>query len=206
MFPHNAQKKPFADSMNKFVEAKALAEIRKRGQSLPGHVVDVVSSMIVTVAFNVEGALPIVTMPVFGPEYLRYPIQVGDLGVALSASVPIAAVSGLGAGPAPDLTTLNGNLSMLTWFPVGNTDWAAVDLNTLVLYGPPDGNGVLLQDFILAPGATLSVKNGAITLSAGGHTLAISNAGIVLDGIVFGTHEHSGVESGSDQSAGPTNP
>lgn len=190
-FPPNAQKKPFADSMSRFVEAKVLAEIRKRGQSLPGHVVEVVSSMIVTVNFDVQGfSCPVVTMPVAGAQYLRMPIQTGDQGVALSASVPIANISGLGTGN-PDLATLNANLSMLTWFPVGNINWDAVDLNTLVLYGPPGGNGVLLQDVITAPGATVSVKNGVITLSAGGHTIEISSAGVVIDGITWGTHSHS---------------
>lgn len=191
MFPANVQKKPFADSMNRFAELKTLAEIRKRGQSLPGHVVKVISSMIVTVAFDVEdAALETVTMPVAGAQYLRVPIQEGDQGVALSASVPIANISGLGTGN-PDLTTLNANLSMLTWFPVGNINWGQVDLNTLVLYGPVGGNGVQLQDLLADPGVTVTIKNGVFTVTAGAHMLQISAAGIVLDGITWGTHAHS---------------
>jgi len=196
MFPHNAQKKPFADSMSRFAESKALSEIRKRGQEWPGHVVSVESSMIVTVAFDIEvpeGELPppTVTMPVFGPEYLRQPIQVDDLGAALSFSTLIGNVSGLGVGPNPNIDTQQGNLSMLVWVPVGNIDWTAVDLNTLVLYGPAGGNGVLLQDVVDAPGIRISIKNGVFKVTAGTHVLQVSAAGTVFDGITWGTHSHS---------------
>lgn len=213
MFSSNAQKKHFADSMNKFAEAKTLAEIRKRGQSLPGHVIEVVSSMIVTVAFDVKSLdLPQVTMPVFGPEYLRQPIQVGDLGAAISFSTAIDNVSGLGDGTNPDLSTLQGNLSMLAWLPLGNINWGEVDLNTQVLYGPPGGNGVLLLDQLESPGVSVSAKNGVFKVIAGSHTLEISSTGIVFDGITWGTHEHdpgsyqAGGDAVTGQSDAPRNP
>lgn len=41
----------------------------------------------------------------------------------------------------------------------------------------------------------------SITLSAGGHTLAISSAGVVIDGIVFGPHQHTNGNGGAPTGA-----
>jgi len=136
-----AQKKPFSRTLSLFAQQKALDEIAKRWQALPGRVV-AVSGAIVTVNFEVAGAtLPQATMPLFGPEYIRYPVQIGDKGVAFPASVYLGGVSGLGGGTADD--TLRGNLSTLVWFPCGNKGWTAVDDDAVTVYGP---NGVVLRD------------------------------------------------------------
>ena len=123
----NAQKTPLSRTLNKFSAQKALDEIEKRGQGLPG-IVKSIDGSIVTINFQVSDlTLQPVEMPVFGPEYIRYPIQAGDKGVALPASIYIGGVTGLGGGIAD--TTLRGNLSTLIWFPVGNTDFFDVDPN-----------------------------------------------------------------------------
>jgi hypothetical protein len=137
----NAQKTPLSRTLSTFTRQKALDEIAKRGQALPGRVVSV-SGPIVTISFEVSGiTLPQVTMPLFGPEYIRYPVQVGDQGVAFPASVYLGGVSGLGGGTAD--SRLRANLATLVWFPIANKNWSAVDPNAVTIYGP---NGVVLRD------------------------------------------------------------
>jgi hypothetical protein len=43
------------------------------------------------------------------------------------------------------------------------------------------------------------VSNGIISLSAGGHSITIGSSGVVIDGTVWSTHEHTGVTTGADQ-------
>lgn len=215
----NAQKTPLSRTLSLFAQQKALDEIAKRGQALPGHVLSVSGGpppSIVTVNFDVEDlTLPQVAMPIFGPEYIRYPIQVGDLGVAFPASVYLGGVSGLGGGTAD--TTLRANLSTLVWFPISNKNWAqppGADNNTLAMYGKL---ALLLLDSInnnasakfSSSGLVLTVGNGTITMSTssitltfGSHSIVINNSGITIDGRVFLTHEHTGVTTGSGNTGG----
>lgn len=51
-----------------------------------------------------------------------------------------------------------------------------------------------LNDVVL--GNMISTATNSITLTSGGHTLLINSEGITLDGILFATHDHSGVQSG----------
>jgi hypothetical protein len=201
-----AQKTPLSRTLSAFAQQKARDEIAKLGQALPGHVIKV-SGAIVTVAFDVAGTtIPQVTMPLFGPEYIRYPVQVGDTGVAFPASVYIGGVSGLGGGTATG--TVQANLSTLVWFPVANKKWTPVDPNAVTIYGP---NGVVLRDEASETVATLTPTgfnlsaHTSISLSAGGHTILINAAGITIDGVVFSLHGHSGVTTGSGVS-GPVVP
>jgi hypothetical protein len=218
---NNAQKTPLSRTLTNFTQRKAIDEIQKRGMALPGTVL-AVSGGLVTVNFEVTGAtVPNVTMPVFGPEYIRYPIQPGDKGVAFPASVYIGQVSGLGAPAATaDLTTLYGNLSALVWFPIANKNWTVPpgsDANTLALYGHL---ATLLLDSLsgnssiklAATGislnfgsATITLNSSGITLSDGGHSIVINSSGVIIDDKVFLTHVHTLVQSGSSDS-GPVGP
>lgn len=201
----NAQKTPFVRAMGSFAQRKALDEIEKRGSALPGHVV-AVSGPIVTVNFDVKGlTLPQIAMPIFGSEYVRLPIQAGDKGAAFPVDFYLGGISGLGGGTADD--TLRGNLSALVWFPLGNKNWSAVDANAVTLYGP---NGVVTRDTAGHTTSTLTpagiadsaqhtyqiTAGDSITLSAGGHTIVINSSGVTIDGKVFLTHHHSGVQVG----------
>ena len=188
----NAQKIPLVRSLSTFAQQKALDEIQKRGLALPGYV-RAVNGSIVTVNFAVKDlTLPLVTMPVFGPEYVRYPVQVGDLGVAFPADVYLGGVSGLGGGVAD--SSLLGNLSTLVWFPIGNKNWSAVDPNATTIYGP---NGVVLRDsngqttFTLTPSGLEIAAQTSITLTVGGKSLVITASGITIEGREFLAHNHT---------------
>ena len=140
----NAQKTPIARSLNLVAEARASEAIQLLGKALPCSVT-AVSGSIVTVSFqltNIPVTLPPVTVPMFGPEYIRYPTQIGDLGVVFPIDTYLGGISGLGGGVA-DLS-MRANLSSLIFFPVGNKNWTAPDdPNAICLYGP---NGVRLRD------------------------------------------------------------
>ena len=180
------QKTPFVRNLNAWGEQKAFDEIVKSGLALPG-VVAAVSGAIVTINFQVQGVtLPQVTMPLAGPEYLRFPIKPGDKGVAIPASVFLGGVSGLGGGTA-DLTQ-RANLATLFWVPLGNTAWTPVTPGYTVMYGP---NDVIIQDTATAtPTTFVKVTAGQISMAAGGHTILINAAGVTIDGKVFLTHGH----------------
>jgi len=212
----NEQKTPLVRTLSSFVQQKALAQIAQLGQALPGHVLSVTGS-IVTVAFDVMGLnLPQVTMPVFGPEYIRYPVQAGDKGVAFPASVSIVAASGLGAGTPGNAQ--QANLSTLVWFPCGNKGWATppgADANTLSLYGKL---ATLLLDSLAgncslklsSTGITLTMgsnsvalTSSAITLTVGSKVVTLNSSGLTIDGILFDTHYHTGVTAGSGNTGGP---
>ena len=160
---------------------------------MPCHV-KAVDGAIVTVSFDIVSTdpnqpvtLPDVTCPIFGPEYIRYPIQVGDLGVVIPIDFYIGGVSGLGGGVAN--FTQRGNLSTLVFFPIGNANWTASDdANALVMYGP---DGVILRpentkDLVkVEPGKiTLSINNGfRLIITATGITLESSDGtqSLILD-------------------------
>ena len=207
------QKIPLSRTMPNLVERGALDAIGALGLALPGHVV-AVSGAIVTVAFDVAGVtLPQVTMPVGGSQYVRLPIQIGDIGVAVPASVYLGGASGLGGGVA----TLyqRGNLSSLIWQPIGNKNWTAVNAAYVVAQGP---NGVQLQDlsgavvatFDKSSGVSITFGSGSIvmnssgaTLSFGSHSVVIDSSGVTIDGILWDTHYHTGVTTGGGITGGP---
>lgn len=172
----NSFKTPFGRTINQLAETKALQAIQQLGKALPCSVV-AVSGSIVTVKFEMNGpyTLPNVTMPMFGPEYVRYPIQVGDKGVTLPADAYLGGMSGLGGGVAG--VTLPTNLSALVWLPISNQAWFAVDPNAVTIYGP---NGVVLQDtdatstLILTPSGIAMVGDTTITMTVGSNVIAMT--------------------------------
>jgi hypothetical protein len=147
----NALKTPFHRSLDLHSVNTYLELDNLKGMSLPASVVSVEeSNTIVRVKFEVNTQvgtqqllqLPEVTCPVFGPQYLRYPIQVGDQGVCLSATAYLGGVSGLGPGPAT--LAQPGNLGALVFFPVGNRNFTASENpNAAILYGP---DGAIVRD------------------------------------------------------------
>jgi hypothetical protein len=202
----NEQKTPLARTLPNYVTDRVRKEIAKLGYALPGHVTDV-EGAIVTVNLDVTGAtFPQVTMPIFGAEYIRLPVQVNDKGVCFPCSVYLGGISGLGSeGSTADLTTPQGNLSNLVWFPIGNKNWTlptGANANTLAMYGKM---ALLLLDSFAANAsvkltssgitltfgsASITMNSSGITLTVGSHSIVISSSNITIDGKVFLTHEH----------------
>ncbi|OKP31368.1 phage baseplate protein [Serratia fonticola] len=157
----NGQKNFFMKSLAEHGQGAIDGNGNLDGKGWPCHVT-AVNGSIVTVMFDILPGnynLPEVTIPVFGPEYIRYPIQVGDEGVTIPLSVSIRNVTGLGVG-LPDLST-PPSLTALFFMPVGNINWEAVDPDQVTIYGP---NGVLLQT--TGKDSSVNVEPGKITIKA----------------------------------------
>ena len=141
----NAQKTPFVESLNRFTELKIEQQQILLSRALPASVVSV-QGAIVTIKFEIDNSqtgytFPQIAIPLFGPEYIRYPVQVGDKGFTIPADVSLRAISGLGTGNA-NLSRMF-NLTPLVFLPIGNQNWTLVDPNSVTIYGP---NGVVLRD------------------------------------------------------------
>ena len=185
-------------SDNQTAQNRAADAVAALGKRLPCTVEQVVSSGIVTVSIQVQGApftFPQLTVPVGWSEYTRLPVQVGCKGYLATADAQLGGVSGLGSGTAS--LSAPANLGALMFYPVGNTQWQAViNGNTLVLYGEPN---VQVQDKTGA--STLNISPSAITLASNGHTLVVNGSGIFLDGKEFAPHEH--INGGGTGNSGP---
>jgi hypothetical protein len=195
----DAQKRPLTRTLNQWATQRISDEIDKRGKALPGTLVSLTAG-IATVNFQVAGAnLPAnVQMPLGCSEYTRLPLQPGAPGLCYPADTSIALLAGLGSAPA-NLRYLQGNLSTLLFMPFGASSWGALaDGNTLALYGHA---GALLQDS-LANNASVSCTANALTLTFGTHTIVINSTGVIIDGIAWPAHAHSGVQTGGGETGG----
>jgi len=185
----NAQKTPIARTLPAFARRTARTEIATRFLELPGSVA-AVQGGTVEIQFD-DTTKPNAWMPVAGSKYARIPIQVGDAGVALASTAYLGAVSGLGTG-TPAATALQPNLGSLIWVPLGNAGWTSV------------GEDQVMTDATGASVLTLSPTG--ITLAFGGKSVTINASGVTIDGLLFDTHIHTGVTTGSGVSGGPEAP
>lgn len=182
---NDAQRLNFAKSLNNFAEKKIKEAIEITGKVLPATVVKQSGKMI-TVSFsltNIPFTLPQVTIPLFGPEYIRYPMQPGDKGIVIPADAYIGGMSGQGGGTA-DLTQ-PPNLSALTYLPISNTEWQDVDQEVVTVYGP---EGVTLRDagsnttFLLKPDSIAISTPDSFTVTVGGTVFSLTSSGWSLSG------------------------
>lgn len=183
----NSQKNFFMKSLAGHGQAAIDGNANLDGKGWPCHVTSVNGS-IVSVMFDILPGnynLPEITIPVFGPEYIRYPIQVGDKGVTIPLNVSIRNVSGLGVG-LPDLRT-PPSLTALFFMPVGNINWERVDPDQVTIYGP---KGVLLQT--TGKDSCVNIESGKITIKA---------EHIYLNGII---HLNGQIVQDADQMQGGT--
>ncbi|ANR77011.1 hypothetical protein BBB57_01310 [Kosakonia sacchari] len=148
------QKLNFGLNMNRFTENKLSEAFQAAGKILPASIVKQEGKMV-TVSFELRDTpyvFPQVTIPLFGPQYIRYPMQPGDKGIVIPGDTYLGGVSGQGGGVA-DLTP-PANLSALVFLPISNTEWESVDGQVVTIYGP---EGVTIRDqasnttFLLTP-------------------------------------------------------
>ncbi|CAM6714704.1 MULTISPECIES: hypothetical protein [Klebsiella] len=225
------QRLNFAKSMNNFAEEKIAEAMQLVGKVLPATIVRQ-SGKMVTVSFsltNIPFTLPQVTIPLFGPQYVRYPMQPGDRGVVIPADTYIGGMSGLGGGVA-DLTQ-PANLSALVYLPISHTEWQDVDGQVVTVYGP---EGVTLRDsgsnttFLLKPDSIAISTPDSFTVTVGGTVFSLTagrwslsgDAGHLQDSVAstspaimhagweslvawLNSHEHSNGNDGND-TGGPT--
>lgn len=164
---------PVFQSANRAITNRVLDAMALTGKSLPCHVTKVNGAMI-TVAFDVLNihTLPTVTIPLFGPEYIRYPIKENDLGVAIAVDARIGYTSGQ-TSAISDLSP-PANLSALYFQPIGNKNWTAVDPAQVDIYAP---NGVKIHD--TASGAIINLLPTSVEVTVGETTFLINGSSII---------------------------
>ena len=156
---------------------------------------------IVTVSFQVNSApwtLPPITIPKSEDPWVRSPTQVGDFGFTVPGDCYLGGVSGLGGGTA-DLRP-RANLSALVFVPISNKNSPPIDPNAAQIQGP---NGAIIQT---TTGTTCSIvanQNG-ITLTYGSKVVTLNASGLTIDGILWETHKHTNVQTGSSKTGGPS--
>lgn len=171
----NFQKTPLVQSLAKSARAQAQDAGWSSGKSYPCTVAEVVGPGIVVVNFEMSGepfTLHQIKMPVAKPPYIKYPIKVGDKGVAMSADAQLGAMSGLGGGN-PNPQTPVGNLSALMFVWLGNVAEEFLDSEAVTVFD----NIVASADKLAFFGETKVAKQ---TLpgpaSSGPSTEALANA------------------------------
>ncbi len=187
----NAQKTPMVRTLASLSTRRVMDVIQTLGKSLNCSVVSV-DGPIITVKFEVTSdyTLPNVSVPIFGPEYIRYPIKPGCKGVVFPVDVRVAPIAGQSKGTAN--LSQPANLSSLVFFPIGNKGWSTTpDPSALVLYGETSViiqsklGTVVLQvgddgiSMTVPPGKTIGMAgNGAgFSFNANGDLLVTPKAG-----------------------------
>jgi hypothetical protein len=179
----NSQKTPLAQSLQKLGRAKAVDVTQAMGKGLPCTISKVISPGVVEVNFAVAtqpAPLARQQMPVNKPPYMKYPIQVGDIGVALSASLRTGGLTGLGTG-VPNLQDTVANLSAMTFFWLGHVDDEFLDPDALELYGNILCTPTELS-FFAAPKVTKQEVTGALSGVTDAHAKAVLTS--LIDALV----------------------
>jgi hypothetical protein len=156
-------KQPIYRTLTDGIRGRINDAVQLTGKSLPCHVVAVFGALI-TVQFDISSqyTLPTVTIPLFGPEYIRYPIKAGDRGMVIPCDARLDYTSGQSNAIAGIDAETTGNLSAIFFMPIGNKNWVAVDPTQVTIYAP---NGVLIRD--TASAAKVNIKPGSITVTLG---------------------------------------
>lgn len=193
-----SRKLPIYEGIKRTAQQASSRQYELAGRCMPASVVSV-SGSIVTVKFEVQSefTIPHLTVPVFGAEYIRLPIQPGCKGFVVSSDYYLGAMSGLGPGVAT--MRLTGNLSNLVFYPIGNKNWASVDGNKLVLYGV---DGVTITD---KQGGTSSVTvtSDSVSMKTSNASVVCSKSGVditgtlTINGQAYMSHTHTNGNNGS---------
>lgn len=194
----NALKTPIGASLGELAKRKAASATDRLGRSWPAKVSKVISSGIVEVNFEVNTSpftVPKIQVPIVGSEYYRIPVQVGDKGFVVPASVYLGGVTGLGAG-IPDLTQ-PGNLAALSFLWLGNTEWVTpLDPNAAEIYGVKT-SGVILRSGDSK--ALVVIRSADISLAVGTEVDLDTPAVVATDNLSVGNGASGTFSSSSGQ-------
>ena len=203
-------------NLNRIAMNAALEAIDRLGKCLPCTIVSV-AGQIVTVSFDPRNTapalLPNLTVPVDNSPYDYVPYQPGDMGVVRPTDLYIGNLSGLGS--ATPTAVRAGNLSALVFSPVGKKSFSAANPDARIIQGPDgwiaqtmEGTECSIvgnqQGITMTYGSTQIVMDAtSITMTAGGQTVTLNNNGLDIGGILFESHVHGGVQTGTGDTLGP---
>jgi hypothetical protein len=201
---------PVAENLVSIVDYRVDAAQQRDGFQIPCTVVEVDNVKgLVTVNFEVENTpfnLPQITIPVMCWEYIRYPIQVGDPGVTISADTDLISISG-GKSRQPDFSPSSNLNTVLMFAPIMNRNkFETPNPNATVIYGP---DGVVLFDYSNEEThSTLIISQTMAKMVNGDSSIEISNGEVkvtgtlIINGEEYMAHTHSGVEPGAGNTGG----
>lgn len=203
---------PVAENLSSIIDYRILSTDQRSGYQLPCTVVEVDNTEgFVTVKFEVQNTpfnLPQITIPVVGWEYIRYPIQVGDPGVTISADVDLISISG-GQSRQPDFIPSSNLNTVLMFVPIRNENsFPTPNANATVIYGP---DGVVLLDYtngvthstIIVSQTMVKMQNESASIEISGGEVKITGT-LIINGAEYLDHTHSGVQPGSGNTGGVT--
>ena len=174
------QKTPFAVSISNYVQSQLEKNRQSFGWQLPCRVI-AVDGAIVTVNFEIDTGgqytFPPVTCPIAQSTYVRLPVQIGDLGMCISADARLGGVTGLGIKGALAPLGLPFNLGALVYVPLGATDWSSVDPNAVNINAP---NGAVIRDD--GNNCVITLTPTGVTVVRGSTQVIINDTGITMYG------------------------
>lgn len=201
---------PVAENLSSIIDYRIKSSSQQTGYQLPCTVVSVDDTKgFVTVNFEVQNTpfnLPQITIPVAGWEYIRFPIQVGDPGVTISADVDLISISG-GKSRQPDFNPSSNLNTVLMFVPIrSEKNVVSPNPNATVIYGP---DGVILLDYndgtthsTVTIGPTMvKMQNDSANIEISGGEIKITGT-LIINGNAYLSHKHSGVQSGSSNTGG----
>jgi hypothetical protein len=145
-------------------------------------------SVTVKVETSSGWSMPLIDVPVAGAEYIRYPIQVGDIGLLIPSKTPNGDASGAGGQSS---VRAQFNFSACYFQPVGNATWSPESADQVTMYGKGGVHIRLAHDeskqIDLSAGA-VAVKHSAkidleaptIEIKAGGANSILGGASVLI--------------------------
>lgn len=175
-------KKPLNTSLPRAMRERIADGKFISGQEWPCTVVSVAGA-IVTISFNVESdfTLPQVICPIAESRYVRLPIKAGDQGMAVAATARLGGVTGLGSGLAP--LSAPSNLGGLVFVPLGNSAWATIDPNAVVIQAP-NGSKILTDNGaseIIVDTGQVKITQGDVTVEIQGGVVTVTADHVVVN-------------------------
>lgn len=178
---------PIAGNLQQIVSYEVQSALQSSGWSLPCQVKEVSSDgLFVTVSIavrNLSGLFQQITIPVMQSQYVRLPIQVGDVGITRKADISLYQISGIISGGGNPNFGQDGNYEAILAFEPISTRGNNVssgseeigikafptspDINMTWIYGP---DGAIIQDLTIDNNGN-QVVNGKIIINNQGVTI-----------------------------------
>jgi len=169
---------PIGQGLQQISAYQIKSALQENGWSLPCQVQSISDDgLFVTVSIavnNLSDLFSNITIPIMESQYVRLPIQIGDVGIARKADISLYPISGQKDG-SPDFGQDGNYEALLAFEPIatkGNKNGIAAfpvspDINSTWVYGP---DGVILQDLNVDEDGNQLV-NGRIIVASNGVTI-----------------------------------